>query len=60
MLSVGTMIPLKSFETVMEVYRRLKLIYPEASLIIGGDGPHRGYLEQRRKELGVEEVIFTG
>jgi len=59
-LSVGTMIPLKSFDAVMEVYRQLKVAYPTASLIIGGDGPERDNLEQLSKELGVEEVIFTG
>lgn len=60
-LSVGSMIQRKSFDLVMEAYKKLKENYPQAQLTIGGDGPQHEYLSRRRVELGLEnDVQFTG
>jgi len=59
-LSVGSLLPVKSFDLVLEVFAKLKKCYPEAHLTIGGDGPERAFLQQKKEEMGLSDVYFTG
>lgn len=57
LLSVGHLIPRKGHAIVVEALAQL----PEARLLIAGDGPERGALEQRARKLGVAaRVRFLG
>jgi len=59
-LSVGSMIPRKSFDLVLDVFKALKKDYPDACLIIGGDGPEKVYLLNKKESLGLSNIRFTG
>lgn len=56
-LSVGRFVGYKGFEFLVEALSKL----PHGDLVLVGDGPFRGALEQRAKDLGVaNRVHFTG
>ena len=59
-LSVGTLLPVKSFDLVLEVFAKLKLQYPEARLTIVGDGPQREFLLEKKEKMSLLDVEFTG
>jgi len=51
----------KGFDEVLETLPLLAKDIPTIAYLIVGDGPDRGRLEQKARELGVEErVIFAG
>lgn len=60
-VSVGSLIPLKRVEDVIEGYSRVATKYDEYDLIILGDGQERKRLEELSEILGVEKrVHFMG
>jgi glycosyltransferase involved in cell wall biosynthesis len=51
----------KGFDEVIETLPELSRSVPDITYLIVGDGPDRGRLEMKAKELGVESrVVFTG
>jgi phosphatidylinositol alpha-1,6-mannosyltransferase len=60
-LSVARMVPRKNMHGVVRAFAAVVKIYPEASLVLTGDGPERGNLGRLAESLGVaDRVIFTG
>jgi glycosyltransferase involved in cell wall biosynthesis len=60
---VGPLVWKQKVEGVKILIRSFKLVkaeYPEAKLLVIGDGKYREELEQLTKELDVHDVIFTG
>jgi glycosyltransferase involved in cell wall biosynthesis len=51
----------KSVDTVIKAFRLVKRRIPEARLLIVGDGPEKGNLENLARSLGLGETVrFTG
>ena len=50
----------KGMVEVVETFARVQATWPEASLVIVGDGPQRASLERRVRERGLRRVEFTG
>lgn len=60
-ISVGSLIPLKRVEDVIEGYSKIATRYPDYDLVILGDGSERKPLEGLTEILGVEKrVHFLG
>lgn len=61
LLNVGVLAPMKNQEVLLESLVLLKKEIPNAVLLLVGEGPMRGYLKQRVKQLGLlGEVKFLG
>lgn len=61
LLYVGRLAPEKNLDFLLRVMRNLHLSFPQARLIIVGDGPSRPTLESLRQELGLDQaVLFVG
>lgn len=59
--AVGRLVPFKGFNILLKSLRRIIDNYPNAYLIILGDGPLRDTLEEQAKELGIAQYIkFLG
>lgn len=59
--SVGSLKPVKGHETLFRAFARLANSDPGCRLLVVGDGPLRGALEQLANQLGViDSVIFAG
>ncbi len=60
-LSVGRLVRRKGFDTVMRVFARVRTEFPEVQLVIIGDGPERGRLEELARDFGIApSVTFLG
>ncbi|MCM2283286.1 MAG: glycosyltransferase family 4 protein [Desulfobacula sp.] len=60
-LSVGSLIPLKGFQTIIESLSRHSSFDKNLCLYIIGEGPYKSKLKQLVKESGLEKrVIFVG
>jgi glycogen(starch) synthase len=61
LLGIGRMIPEKGFDLAIEALARVRTVFPEARLVLAGDGPARPLLEQwaAKLELGAA-VEFAG
>ena len=60
-VSVGRLIPEKRVEKVLEVFARVAPRWPDASLVVLGEGPERTTLEQMARTLGIQrQVVFRG
>jgi colanic acid/amylovoran biosynthesis glycosyltransferase len=60
-LTVGRLVEKKGHRYAIEAFARAKRAFPEAEYLVVGDGPLRGDLEARAKELGVaDSVRFLG
>jgi 1,2-diacylglycerol 3-alpha-glucosyltransferase len=58
---VGRLSPEKQVPVVLEAAARVVQVRPEAHLLVVGDGPVRGELERRARELGLQgHVTFVG
>ena len=58
---VGRLSERKGQDVLLEAFSRLTPSFPDARLILVGEGPFRGDLERRCRQLGLEKrVIFTG
>lgn len=59
--SVARLDSIKNQPMMLKAFKKIHTTLPETYLLIIGDGPERGKLEQLARELGVESrVIFTG
>lgn len=60
-LSLGRLAFEKNIALTISAFSELRQQYPEARLVIAGDGPARKSLEEQVSELSLtEEVVFTG
>lgn len=60
-VSCGRFISLKQFDMLIKAFETINLEFPEAGLMIIGDGPERENIEKLIKELKLEnKVILTG
>lgn len=60
-ISLSRLTPRKGFKYVIRAFAKIVKKYPDASLIIVGDGKQREYLENLSRELGIEKnVDFKG
>jgi glycosyltransferase involved in cell wall biosynthesis len=58
---VGVLLPDKGQEWLIRALAEVKKEFPEAKLLLAGDGPRRGQLESLVRELGQkDDVIFAG
>lgn len=58
---VGVLLPDKGQEWLIRAVAELRKDYPEIRLLLAGDGPCRGSLQDLAAELGVtQDVIFAG
>jgi len=61
LVCIGRMIHEKGFDVALEAFRSVLDRFPEARLVIAGDGPLRLELERRSAELGLmAQVDFMG
>lgn len=59
--TVGRLDPIKNYPLLIEAFRRVRRDWPSALLLIVGDGPERGRLEELARALGLgESVRFLG
>lgn len=56
-VSAGRLVPWKGFLELLEIMPEIFLKYPDAVLLIAGEGPLRAKIEKRTKELGLGENI---
>jgi L-malate glycosyltransferase len=60
-LCVGRLIDLKGTIYLIEAMPGVLVTYPDATLLIIGDGPERDTLEKRARDLGIEKIVtFLG
>jgi glycosyltransferase involved in cell wall biosynthesis len=60
-LCVGRLIDLKGTIYLIDAMPRVSTAYPDATLLIIGDGPERETLENRVRDLGIEKTVkFLG
>lgn len=61
LLFVGRLVAVKGVDTLISALPAIRMLYPEASLTIVGDGPERGRLVEIAQRLGVaDQVKFVG
>lgn len=53
LLCMGRIVPEKGFDLVIEAFARVHAQFPDARLMVVGDGPERASLECRAEDLGV-------
>jgi glycosyltransferase involved in cell wall biosynthesis len=59
--TVAVLRPEKALEVLLQAFAELSAMIPHAMLVIGGDGPCRGVLEQQARDIGISErVRFMG
>jgi sugar transferase (PEP-CTERM/EpsH1 system associated) len=59
--TVGRLVPVKDYRTLINAFRTLSAIYPNARLILVGDGPDLAQLRTLAGDLGdSRKVIFVG
>jgi glycosyltransferase involved in cell wall biosynthesis len=60
-LTIARLTPWKSVDKLIEVLPQIREEVTDANLVIVGDGPERGRLEQLAQRVGIgEAVLFTG
>ncbi len=60
LLTAGRLVECKGYRQLLEIYSRLRLSFPHLTLVICGDGPLRGEIEQTICERGLTEVHVLG
>jgi glycogen(starch) synthase len=61
LLCLGRLVPIKGFDLALTAFATVAPQFPQAHLVIAGDGPMRTVLEHQARELGLaERVKFTG
>jgi len=56
-LAVGRLHPAKDYPTLLQAFRATRDTWPDARLLILGDGPSRPMLERRCAELGLQDYV---
>ena len=56
-VSAGRLVPNKGFLQLISVFAELRSEYPEAQLVIVGEGPQHNALLQQAKDFGVSESV---
>lgn len=56
-VTVGRLVPEKGHEMLLEAFAALRVVRPNVSLAIAGDGPERQALKRRAAELGLDEAV---
>ncbi|WP_455169146.1 glycosyltransferase, partial [Aegicerativicinus sediminis] len=60
-LCMGRLVEDKGFDVAIMAFASLIERFPQARLIITGDGPERANLEQQANRLGLKDIVeFTG
>jgi glycogen(starch) synthase len=60
-LCVGRFVPEKGFDLALDAFGKLCARYPDARLVLAGDGPEREALEHRAEGIGIRDrVEFLG
>ncbi len=60
-LSVGRLSPEKGHEDLLRAFAEVVRLMPRAKLVLVGDGPQRGALQELGKRLGLDgQVVFAG
>lgn len=59
-LSNRNLYPLYNVACILKAFAIIQKEYPEASLVLAGDGSERANLERLAKELELNNVVFTG
>lgn len=59
--SAGRLIPEKGMATLVQAFSRVVAQYPDATLVIAGDGPQKPYLIKLTEQLGITSLVsFPG
>jgi glycosyltransferase involved in cell wall biosynthesis len=56
-LTLGRLIIAKGYEYLIEAFKSVCIDYPNAVLLIGGDGPERANLVEKIRSLGLNESV---
>jgi len=60
-LSVGRLVPVKNYATILEAFVMVRERIPDATLILVGDGPERQKIETQATTLGIADAVkFRG
>lgn len=60
-LHIGRLVKWKKVDLLVEAFQKISDKYPDAELVIIGDGPERETLEQQVLKLGLKDrTVFTG
>jgi glycosyltransferase involved in cell wall biosynthesis len=57
-LALGRVVPKKGFDLLLEAFARIASSVPNVGLVIAGDGPERGPLQQRALDLGLRKRVY--
>ena len=58
---LGRLVFYKNIETILQAFKIVTEKFPDATLIIAGDGPHKKSLQDLTKKLDIKNnIIFTG
>lgn len=58
---VGRLVEIKGFEIALEAFAAIAADFPEARLVVAGDGPEKPALSRRAAELGISDAVeFPG
>jgi glycosyltransferase involved in cell wall biosynthesis len=56
-LSLGRLIIAKGYENLVEAFKNVRIKYPKAVLLIGGEGPEKDNLSEKINSLGLNESV---
>jgi glycosyltransferase involved in cell wall biosynthesis len=56
-LTLGRLIIAKGYDVLIEAFKNVWIDYPNAVLLIGGEGPERGNLAEKISSLGLNESV---
>ena len=61
LLCLGRLSQEKGFDVALDAFAAVLARYPEARLVVAGDGPERGSLEKQAVDLGISQAVeFAG
>ena len=57
---VGRLLPDKQVDYLIEIYKYIKIKYPDTGMIIIGDGPEKGFLQDFAAGKHLGDIFFAG